>query len=116
MSAAHLKTTEYLIESVAPDARGPELTPAHNLAGCMTRLSVLLLSGQRILAVHQGSERVSRVVLDAMVLLAGRKVLLDRFAMSFGLDTLGAERFFGQLFLDEALVMQGLLGLGRDCN
>jgi hypothetical protein len=114
MSAARRKTTEYLIESVSSEANWTEVTPARDLAGCMTKLSILLLSGQRILAVHQGGERVSDIVLGAMVLLAGRKVMLDRFAASLGVDLLEAERLLGQLFMDEALIMQGLQGLGRD--
>ena len=116
MGARRFRATEYRIESVAPNAHGPEVTQARALSDCMTKLSMLLLAGHRILGVHQGEQHVSRAVYDAMVLLAGRNAMLESIAAALQLSAIEAEKLFGHLFLDGAFVMQGLQGLTSDRN
>jgi hypothetical protein len=116
MSARRFNATDYRIESVASGAQEPEVMRARDLCGCMTKLSLLLSSGHRILAIYRGDERLNDVVYDAMVLLAGRRVMLQSIAAALDLSALEVEGLFGHLFLDGALIMQGLQGLGTDHN
>lgn len=116
MSARRFNATDYRIETVASGAQGPEVVRVRDLCGCMTKLSLLLSSGHKILSIYQGDERLNDVVYNAMVLLAGRRVMLESIATAMDLSAVEVEELFGHLFLDGALVMQGLQGLGTDHN
>lgn len=108
MNVTRVAPTGFLIETASQNQSVAELIPAPDLPGCMAKLTLLQLAGRQVVAIHRAGQRVSQAVLEAMIILAARKVILGNLARSFGLNVSEAERWFGHLFVEKFEVLQRL--------
>jgi hypothetical protein len=112
MNVTRVARPGFLIETASPRQSAAEFIPAADLAGCMAKLRRLQVAGRPIVAIHCGGRRVSQAVLEAMTVLAARRMILGNLALSFGLNLGEAERLFGHLFVEKLEILQRLLSCG----
>jgi len=95
----------YVIETRPEGAESTELIQAgDDEAGCATNLSMLMLVGSRILAVHFRGNVLDGLSFGTLMMKAARTLTINRLAVSLGLTMEKTEELFGGFYANNAQI------------